>query len=73
MRNSVQANAAMPAKRTGCGSGTRATVRCTSRKQVKYGRCASARGYRALGLLKGETMHWFWIGRHDEYERIFKR
>ena len=31
------------------------------------------RGYRALGLLKGDTMHWFWIGPHDEYERILRR
>jgi hypothetical protein len=30
------------------------------------------RGYRALGLLKDETMHWFWIGAHDEYERNLK-
>jgi len=29
--------------------------------------------YRAVGLLKGDTVHWFWIGRHDEYERIIKR
>jgi hypothetical protein len=31
------------------------------------------RGYRAIGLLKGDTMHWFWIGPHDEYERILRR
>lgn len=29
-------------------------------------------GYRALGLLEEETMVWFWIGRHDEYERLLK-
>ena len=29
-----------------------------------------SRGYRALGLRKGDTVHWFWIGPHDEYERI---
>jgi len=28
------------------------------------------RGYRVLGLLKGDTVHWFWIGTHDEYKRI---
>ena len=28
--------------------------------------------YRALGLLEGDTMYWFWIGPHDEYERIIK-
>jgi hypothetical protein len=30
-------------------------------------------GHRALGLLKKNTMHWFWIGPHDEYERVLKR
>ncbi|MBI4769119.1 MAG: hypothetical protein HY784_01570 [Chloroflexi bacterium] len=28
--------------------------------------------YRALGLLHGNTVTWFWIGRHDEYERLLK-
>ena len=27
---------------------------------------------RALGLDKGNTVHWFWIGHHDEYNRIVK-
>jgi hypothetical protein len=27
------------------------------------------RGYRALGVLDGDTVTWFWIGSHDEYER----
>jgi len=25
--------------------------------------------HRALGLLKSDTVTWFWIGSHDEYER----
>ena len=29
------------------------------------------RGYRTLGLLEGDTVTWFWIGSHDEYERFF--
>ncbi|WP_442947714.1 hypothetical protein [Nostoc sp.] len=29
------------------------------------------RGYRALGVLKGDTVTWFWIGSHDNYERFF--
>jgi hypothetical protein len=29
-------------------------------------------GYRALGLLKGDTVTWFWIGTHDEYDRLLK-
>jgi hypothetical protein len=28
-------------------------------------------GYRAIGILEGDTVTWFWIGGHDEYERIF--
>jgi len=27
--------------------------------------------YRALGLLEGDTVTWFWIGSHDNYERHF--
>ena len=26
-------------------------------------------GYRALGLLNDDTITWFWIGAHDEYDR----
>ncbi len=29
-------------------------------------------GYRALGLLEGNAVLWFWIGAHDEYERLLK-
>jgi hypothetical protein len=28
--------------------------------------------HRALGLLEGDTVHWYWIGPHDEYDRILK-
>jgi hypothetical protein len=28
-------------------------------------------GYRALGVLDGDTVTWFWIGGHQEYERQF--
>ena len=28
--------------------------------------------YRALGLLEGDTITWFWIGIHDEYERLLR-
>jgi len=27
------------------------------------------RQYRALGLLQGDTVYWYWIGKHDEYDR----
>ena len=28
-------------------------------------------GYRAIGVLDGDTVTWFWIGGHDEYERYY--
>ena len=28
------------------------------------------RGCRALGVLDGDMVTWFWIGGHDEYERL---
>ena len=27
-------------------------------------------GWRALGLLDGTTISWFWIGSHAEYEKV---
>ena len=39
----------------------------------KVGQLWSARvglNDRALGLDKGDTGQWFWIGHHDEYDRI---
>jgi hypothetical protein len=27
-------------------------------------------GYRALALVQGDTLFWFWIGTHHEYERL---
>ena len=29
-----------------------------------------SRGYRALGLLEGDTVTWFWIGTHADYDRL---
>ncbi len=28
--------------------------------------------YRALGVLQGDTVTWFWIGHHDDYVRLLK-
>jgi hypothetical protein len=25
--------------------------------------------YRALGIIEGDTVYWYWIGKHDEYDR----
>ena len=30
-------------------------------------------GYRALGILEGDEMVWFWIGSHADYDRILTR
>jgi hypothetical protein len=30
-----------------------------------------SRGYRALGILEGDVLTWFWIGNHHDYERFF--
>jgi len=29
--------------------------------------------YRVLGLMEGDTIIWFWIGSHKEYERMLKQ
>ena len=29
--------------------------------------------YRALGLLEGDEMIWFWIGTHAEYDRLLDK
>ncbi len=29
------------------------------------------RGYRAVGVVDADTITWFWIGSHDDYERFF--
>lgn len=26
--------------------------------------------YRALGILRNDTVTWYWIGHHDEYDRL---
>lgn len=28
------------------------------------------RNYRALGILQEDTVYWYWIGKHDEYDRL---
>ncbi|WP_322744762.1 ParE family toxin-like protein [Cuspidothrix issatschenkoi] len=29
------------------------------------------RNYRAIGVLDGDTITWFWVGSHDDYESFF--
>ena len=28
--------------------------------------------YRALGRMRGDRMHWFWIGHHSVYDRLIR-
>jgi hypothetical protein len=28
--------------------------------------------YRAVGIRTGETIVWFWVGKHSEYERLLR-
>ena len=28
------------------------------------------RNYRAIGYVEGDTVHWYWVGSHDEYGRL---
>lgn len=30
-------------------------------------------GYRALGVLEGDVIIWFWIGSHAEYDKLLER
>lgn len=30
-----------------------------------------SKGYRAIGVLDNDTVTWFWIGDHDDYEKYF--
>ena len=30
-------------------------------------------GYRALGVLTGDAIVWFWIGPHHEYDQLLRR
>lgn len=29
--------------------------------------------YRVMGTLQGDEVVWFWIGKHEEYERLLKK
>ena len=40
-----------------------------SRKNIWSTRIS--KGYRALCIIVGDTAIWFWIGKHDDYERYY--
>ena len=29
--------------------------------------------YRVMGIMEGDEIVWFWIGKHEEYERLLKQ
>lgn len=35
-----------------------------------YWSARAAPGYRALGVMRDDTVIWFWIGNHDDYEDL---
>jgi hypothetical protein len=44
-------------------------------KQIPIGRFWSVRvgiHFRAVAVVKGTDMVWFWMGRHDEYESVIE-
>jgi hypothetical protein len=44
--------------------------RSTTRNPIYSTRVTIA--YRAVGLLEGDKITWFWIGNHDDYDRLLK-
>jgi len=45
--------------------------KCVGTQQPVYS-VRIGRGHRALGILEGEAILWFWIGPHDEYVRMLR-
>ncbi len=44
--------------------------KCINRKE-KIWSVRITRGYRAVGIFEDDTITWFWIGNHDDYENHF--
>ncbi|MCB1088497.1 MAG: hypothetical protein KDM63_15775 [Verrucomicrobiae bacterium] len=43
------------------------------KKVQDFWSCRVTDSFRALGVMDGDTVVWFWIGSHSEYERLIKR
>ena len=41
-------------------------------KRGRYWRVCFGKGYRALAVAVSDGYLWFWIGTHDEYERLLR-
>lgn len=46
--------------------------KCVNDKEQIYA-VRVGRGWRALGLMEGDAMYWFWIGSHAEYDKILSQ
>jgi len=44
-------------------------------KEVKPGVWSARIGldYRVLGRARGDAIYWFWVGDHDEYDKLLRR
>ena len=42
------------------------------KKVDRYWSARVTDNYRAIGVMSGGTVIWFWIGTHDEYDRLLK-
>jgi len=75
MAHSTTVCVTSPAKPTACGVTTRSIppslrFKCINREENVWSVRVS-RGCRAVGVLDGDTVTWFWIGDHDAYARFF--
>ena len=65
-----------PGTRTSCFRGTpnhpSLNFKRVGRRHPVYSVRVSA-GYRALGVMEQNDIIWFWIGSHQEYDRLLRR
>ena len=48
-------------------------VNPSARRFKRVGEDVSVRidgNYRAVGYIEDNTVHWYWVGKHDEYDRL---
>ncbi len=59
-------------KLTNFGKKIRITVRFVFKKRGRFWRACFGSGHRALAVSVPDGYLWFWIGTHDEYERLLR-
>jgi hypothetical protein len=62
-----------PTKRTASGVTTTGTHPLHFKKVSGYWVARISEDYRAVGIESAGTVAWFWIGPHDEYDRLLAR